>query len=87
MRLLVLSIIAIAAVGFSGTTVQAKDYPFCRKGEANPGDCKYDTYEQCLAAVSGTSGECQPNYWLSQSGPAFSGGRQPRRHGSSGQGY
>lgn len=42
----------------------ARDYPFCRKGEGGPGDCKYETYEQCLAAVSGTVGTCQPNSWL-----------------------
>ena len=88
MRFLALSIITIAAaVGFSGTTVQAKDYPFCRRGEGGPGDCKYETYEQCLAAISGTSGDCQPNYWLSQSSPASASGRPPRRQGRYGQGY
>ena len=42
----------------------ARDYPFCRKGEAGPGDCRYETLEQCQAAVSGTATYCQPNYWL-----------------------
>lgn len=80
MRPLILSVLAIAAVAaFSGTMVQASGYPFCRKGEAGPGDCKYNTYEQCLAAVSGTSGYCQPNFWLSPSDPALSGARTPLR--------
>jgi Protein of unknown function (DUF3551) len=79
MRLLALAMFAIAAVTiFGGVVAEARDYPFCRKGEGGPGDCKYDTYEQCLAAVSGTSGECQPNYWLSQPDPALSGRRLPR---------
>jgi hypothetical protein len=62
--LAVATIVAVSALG--GGTMQARDYPFCRKAEAGPGDCKYDTYEQCLAAVSGINGYCQPNYWLSQ---------------------
>lgn len=88
MRVLALAIITIAAVAvFSGTTAQARDYPFCRKGEGGPGDCKYDTYEQCLAAVSGTGGYCQPNYWLPQQpGPVVTGRRLPGNR-FYGQGY
>ncbi|MEH2511625.1 hypothetical protein V1291_002979 [Nitrobacteraceae bacterium AZCC 1564] len=88
MRLLALAIITIATgAAFSGTTTQAREYPFCRKGEAGPGDCKYDTYEQCLAAVSGINGYCQPNFWLSQPDPALSGRRPPRGPRFYGQGY
>lgn len=88
MRLLVLAILAIAAVSaYDGTTAQARDYPFCRRGEGGPGDCKYDTYEQCQAAVSGTSGYCQPNTWLSQPDPALSSRRPPRGQGFYGQRY
>jgi len=88
MRISALVIAAIAAVAaFSGTTAQARDYLFCRKGEAGPGDCKYDTYEQCLAAVSGTGGYCQPNYWLSQPDTASPAGRAPRGRQYYGRGY
>lgn len=55
-----LVVAGLAVVSLLGATPSiARDYPFCRKGEAGPGDCKYDTYEQCAAAVSGTAG-----YWL-----------------------
>jgi hypothetical protein len=64
-----LAAIAIAAFSvFGASPSTARDYPFCRKGEAGPGDCRYDSYQQCLAAVSGTAGYCQENYWLQQSG-------------------
>lgn len=60
-----LAAICIAAIPVLGATPSlARDYPFCRKGEAGPGDCRYDTLEQCQAAVSGIAGYCQPNYWL-----------------------
>lgn len=83
--LAIATIVAVAAFG-SGTT-QARDYPFCRKGEGGPGDCKYDTYEQCLAAVSGINGYCQPNFWPSQPDAALSGRRPPRGSRFYGQGY
>lgn len=57
------------------TSSFARDYPFCRKGEAGPGDCRYETLEQCQAAVSGTAAYCQPNYWL----PPASREMPPRR--------
>ncbi len=76
-----------AAITFSGPMAQARDYPFCRRGEGGPGDCKYDTYEQCLAAVSGTGGQCQPNYWLRQPDPALSGRRPPQSQRFYGPGY
>ena len=64
-----LVVAGLAVVSLLGATPSiARDYPFCRKGEAGPGDCKYDTYEQCAAAVSGTAGYCQPNYWLPPAG-------------------
>ena len=73
--------IIVAAAAFAAFLIlgtgpsAARDYPFCRKAEAGPGDCQYDTYEQCLAAVSGTAGYCQQNFWLAPAGQ----GSQPRR--------
>ncbi|CAN5194898.1 hypothetical protein BH10PSE11_BH10PSE11_08500 [soil metagenome] len=68
---LILCAAAIATFSALGAeTALAKDYPFCRKTEAGPGDCRYDTYDQCLAAVSGTTGYCQENFWLPKTDPA-----------------
>lgn len=73
---IILAAAALAAFSIFGTGLSvARDYPFCRKGEAGPGDCRYDTYEQCLAAVSGTAAYCQQNFWLA---PAEQGSQQPR---------
>ncbi len=58
---------AASAVSLFGTKPSAAyDYPFCSKGEAGPGDCRYSTLEQCQEAVSGISSYCQPNFWLPQ---------------------
>lgn len=67
----VIAVVSAFNIGPSG----ARDYPFCRKGEAGPGDCRYDTYEQCLAAVSGTASYCQQNFWLT---PADQGSQRRR---------
>lgn len=53
-------------LGLGEKSFAAYNYPFCRKTEGGPGDCRYDTLEQCQAALSGTPGFCQPNYWLPQ---------------------
>jgi hypothetical protein len=41
----------------------ARDYPWCAQGGAYdyPGECSYQTYEQCLASVSGRLLYCGPN--------------------------
>jgi hypothetical protein len=65
-RLLLFVVAAIAVTALGAGPSAAQDYPFCRKAEAGPGDCRYSTLEQCQEAVSGTSGYCQPNYWLPQ---------------------
>lgn len=65
-KVLLIAAVAATVSVFGAGPSAAYDYPFCRKGDAGPGDCRYDTYEQCLAAVSGTAAYCQPNYWLAQ---------------------
>ncbi|CAN5256530.1 hypothetical protein BH10PSE10_BH10PSE10_14410 [soil metagenome] len=68
---ILLMIAASLAVSVFGVAPSAAyDYPFCRKAEGGPGDCRYTTMEQCQAAVSGTPGFCQPNYWLPQTAQA-----------------
>ena len=54
-RTLLIAAAAAAVTVFATGPSAAYDYPFCRKAEAGPGDCRYDTYEQCLAAISGTA--------------------------------
>jgi hypothetical protein len=74
-----LAVTAIAACSvFSAAPSTARDYPFCRKGEAGPGDCRYDTLAQCQAAVSGTASYCQQNFWLQPSSRGVPPRRSPR---------
>ena len=64
---ILLTVAAFAAVSLLGAEpAAAYDYPFCMKGEGGSGDCRYETMEQCQAALAGTPGFCQPNYWLLQ---------------------
>ncbi len=72
---LLIGAVAATVSVFGSGSAAAYDYPFCRKGDAGPGDCRYDTLEQCQTAVSETGSYCQPNYWLSQTGQGI---QQPR---------
>lgn len=79
--------LAAGAVGavFNAGAVQAETYPFClNRGGAGPGDCKYVTYDQCLMAISGTGGFCQPNYSIQPSSAPHDGRllRSGRLYGS-----
>jgi hypothetical protein len=52
----VAAVTLIASVGASLTTAQAREYPFCIKGESWPtpvGDCSFQTIQQCQATASG----------------------------------
>jgi len=46
-----------------GAPAQARDYPWCAfyTGPFSATNCGFDTYQQCLATVSGIGGYCQPN--------------------------
>jgi len=69
MRTLLFTVAAAAmSAVFDAGAAQAETYPFClNSGGAGPGDCKYVTYDQCLMAISGTGGFCQPNYSIQRS--------------------
>jgi hypothetical protein len=86
MRTLLFAVAAVAASAvFNVGAAQAETYPFClNNGGAGPGDCKYVTYEQCLMAISGTGGFCQPNYWVQPSNVPIDGRllRSGRLYGS-----
>lgn len=45
------------------SAAQARDYPFCLMGRdfAGIGDCKYDSYAQCMDAASGREAYCGAN--------------------------
>ncbi|NOJ38806.1 DUF3551 domain-containing protein [Bradyrhizobium australiense] len=54
-----------ASIAIMPTTAQARDDPFCIKGEFWPstgGDCSFGTYQHCLAEASGRGGAyCDAN--------------------------
>ena len=56
--------LAVAFAMSAPVAVQARDYPFCIKGdgyESSVGDCSFDTYEQCRATASGRLAYCDAN--------------------------
>jgi hypothetical protein len=75
-------LLAAAFTGFAGSflvlapsAAQARDYPYCIKGEfyaGGIGDCSFDTYQQCLATASGRIAYCDVNpfYHFQEDGPA-----------------
>lgn len=44
------------------TEGQTSGYAYCLKTSIGPGDCKYNTMQQCLASASGISADCVRNY-------------------------
>jgi hypothetical protein len=82
MRKTQLALLALGATVLAGfasiNPAAARGYPWCAQGGgfSYPGECAYQTYEQCLASVSGRLLYCGPN-------PAFYGQPpqlQPRGH-------
>ena len=67
MRYATLTLLALAAAGAatfaSPTPAAAYDYPYCAQGRGVgiPGDCSYQTYNQCLASASGRGLSCNVN--------------------------
>ncbi|MBN9007443.1 MAG: DUF3551 domain-containing protein [Rhizobiales bacterium] len=54
----------IAFTGLASSSAEARDYPFCIKGDyymSAVGDCSFDTYEQCKASASGRLAWCDAN--------------------------
>jgi hypothetical protein len=81
MRTLLLAFAAVAAASvFNIGAAQAQNYPFCLKTSPGPGDCKYTTYEQCLATASGIYGYCQPNYSLPYAPSGYGPARRVNRY-------
>jgi len=77
MRSIILaSLLASAAFFAVGTTPsQARDYPWCERTLNNGGtpQCRYTSFQQCQATVSGQAGDCVLNPFL-----AYGEQRSPR---------
>jgi hypothetical protein len=70
----------LASIGTWPTSAQARDYPFCIKGEpydSAVGDCSFDTYQQCLAAASGRRTYCDANPFFAYPKPPSADPRKP----------
>ena len=67
MRNLVTAILALSGIGIVGLAssgpAMAYDYPWCVQGRGvgYPGDCSYQTIEQCRASASGRNLACNIN--------------------------
>ena len=67
MRNLVTAILALSGIGVVGlaasSPAMAYDYPWCVQGRGVgvPGDCSYETIDQCRASASGRNLYCNIN--------------------------
>ena len=81
MRTALIIAAAVAGIVTSVVPAAAQNYPWCRWGNH---DCMYQSFAQCMAALSGTAGDCRLNPAL-QAGsleghPLQAYGAMPRRH-------
>ena len=76
MRILLLTLGILAAITAIGTGAQAQNYPWCAiygGGSAGGGrNCGFNTFEQCMATISGIGGTCQQNTTYQPPGAAAS---------------
>jgi Protein of unknown function (DUF3551) len=74
-----IAVAALLAIPFGSAPAQAQEYPWCRLGNH---DCMYSTYAQCMAALSGTFGDCRRNPVLDfyAEAPVAAPGYAPRYH-------
>ena len=83
MRTSLLALAAIVAGAYATPASAAISYPWCARYANTGGECSFNTFEQCLATLSGIGGSCvdNPGY----QGPASAGPynavpRAARRH-------
>lgn len=78
MRKTVFALMTMFVAGFASVAgsapAAAYDYPYCLQGRGVgiPGECAYQTYEQCMASASGRGLTCNIN-------PRVAFGPLPRR--------
>jgi hypothetical protein len=74
-----LAIFAITAAALSlaaqATPAQAREYPWCARYDVWTTNCGFETFQQCLATISGAGGLCTPNPRA-----AATEDERPRRH-------
>lgn len=77
----------VAAAGLALVTLMpqaasAFDYPYCLQGSrwGYPGNCQFQTYEQCQAAASGTIDYCDVNPSAALVRPSPEQAHRPSRH-------
>lgn len=79
MRVAVLALMAIGTVSaIDVTPAQAWDYPFCLRTRFDTDDCRYESYQQCQWAASGTGQDCFANPALAYA-PQYVEEPAPRR--------
>ena len=74
-KLTMLVLLAAGSATMGGPTpAAAYDYPYCVQGRGVgiPGDCSYQTYQQCMASAAGRGVYCNVN-------PRAALNQQPRR--------
>lgn len=85
MRAAILAVLAIgaaSAINMTPAPAQARELPFCMKGQGIAdahGDCSYATYEQCAASASGRYNYCDANpFYVGNAAPAPAPQRRTR---------
>ena len=83
MRNLLLALAAVATMtAIQGTPAEAGERAFCIIGGSASsnlrGDCRFDTYAQCLATASGTRSFCDRNYFYNPAANGSYPGVAPR---------
>ena len=81
-RMIVLAVSALTA-GFalsSAPASAAPAYPWCTRVSTSGGECAFNTFEQCMATLSGIGGACVENPGYSGPAPGGPYNAVPRRH-------
>ncbi|ABE38916.1 DUF3551 domain-containing protein [Rhodopseudomonas pseudopalustris] len=54
---------AATVVSLAAAPAQARDFPYCLQGGewGYPGNCQFDSYQQCVTTASGTRAYCDIN--------------------------
>jgi hypothetical protein len=60
-KLLLSALSLYAACAATGTAAKAQDYPWCANYTKGSTSCSFNTFEQCMADVSGIGGFCERN--------------------------
>jgi hypothetical protein len=60
-HVLIAGALIVAALALAGSTAQAREYPWCARYGWTTYNCGFDTYNQCLATISGVGGYCERN--------------------------